>query len=215
MKVITSIDDATAAVGSELGVSDWQEIDQKRINDFADATGDHQWIHIDAERAKTESPYGTTIAHGFLTLSMIPAADQGQLPRREREDGHQLRAEQGAIHRRGALWRPDPRPVRARRCDEGRRQHRQHDREEHHRTRRVGQAGRGGRDDRSGAVLSEQLSYPLTVRLRRWGNGNVCSAPLLRSCSRHPNLRAFLGSLNRLRAGRGLDPRRKSNRMAT
>ena len=73
MKVITSIDDATAAVGSELGVSDWQEIDQKRINDFADATGDHQWIHIDAQRAKTESPYGTTIAHGFLTLSMIPA----------------------------------------------------------------------------------------------------------------------------------------------
>ena len=73
MKVITSIDDATAGVGSELGVSDWQEIDQKRINDFADATGDHQWIHIDAERAKTESPYGTTIAHGFLTLSMIPA----------------------------------------------------------------------------------------------------------------------------------------------
>ena len=73
MKVITSIDDATAAVGSELGVSDWQEIDQKRINDFADATGDHQWIHIDAQRAKAESPYGRTIAHGFLTLSMIPA----------------------------------------------------------------------------------------------------------------------------------------------
>lgn len=73
MKVITSIDDATAAVGSELGVSDWQEIDQKRINAFADATGDHQWIHIDAERAQNESPYGTTIAHGYLTLSMIPA----------------------------------------------------------------------------------------------------------------------------------------------
>ena len=73
MKVITSIDDASAAVGSELGVSEWQEIDQQRINAFADATGDHQWIHIDAERAKSESPYGTTIAHGFLTLSMIPA----------------------------------------------------------------------------------------------------------------------------------------------
>ncbi len=73
MKVITSIDDAGAAVGEELGVSDWQEIDQERINAFADATGDHQWIHIDADRAKTESPYGTTIAHGFLTLSMIPA----------------------------------------------------------------------------------------------------------------------------------------------
>ena len=73
MKVITSIDDAVASVGEELGVSEWQEIDQDRINAFADATGDHQWIHIDAERAKTESPYGTTIAHGFLTLSMIPA----------------------------------------------------------------------------------------------------------------------------------------------
>jgi acyl dehydratase len=73
MKVITSIDDAGAAVGEELGVSDWQEIDQERINAFADATGDHQWIHIDADRAKNESPYGTTIAHGFLTLSMIPA----------------------------------------------------------------------------------------------------------------------------------------------
>ena len=73
MKVITSIDDAVAAVGSELGVSEWQEIDQDRIKAFADATGDHQWIHIDADRAKNESPYGTTIAHGFLTLSMIPA----------------------------------------------------------------------------------------------------------------------------------------------
>ena len=73
MKVITSIDDAVASVGEELGVSEWQEIDQDRINAFADATGDHQWIHIDAERAKKESPYGQTIAHGFLTLSMIPA----------------------------------------------------------------------------------------------------------------------------------------------
>ena len=73
MKVITSIDDAVATVGQELGVSDWKEIDQDRINKFADVTEDHQWIHIDVERAKTQSPYGTTIAHGFLTLSMIPA----------------------------------------------------------------------------------------------------------------------------------------------
>lgn len=73
MKLITSIDDATGLVGSELGVSDWLEIDQQRINDFADVTGDHQWIHIDVERAKKESPYGAPIAHGFLTLSMIPA----------------------------------------------------------------------------------------------------------------------------------------------
>src|SRR3981081_4392334 len=73
MKVITSIDDAVSTVGEELGVSDWKQIDQDRINKFADVTEDHQWIHIDVERAKTESPYGTTIAHGFLTLSMIPA----------------------------------------------------------------------------------------------------------------------------------------------
>jgi acyl dehydratase len=73
MKVITSIDDAVSTVGQELGVSDWKQIDQDRINKFADVTEDHQWIHIDVERAKTESPYGTTIAHGFLTLSMIPA----------------------------------------------------------------------------------------------------------------------------------------------
>jgi acyl dehydratase len=73
MKLITSIDDATGLVGSELGVSDWLEIDQQRVNDFADVTGDHQWIHIDVERAKKESPYGAPIAHGFLTLSLIPA----------------------------------------------------------------------------------------------------------------------------------------------
>ncbi len=73
MKVITSIDDAVSSIGAELGVSDWLQIDQKRINDFADATGDHQWIHVDVERAKAESPYGTPIAHGFLTLSLIPA----------------------------------------------------------------------------------------------------------------------------------------------
>jgi acyl dehydratase len=73
MKLITSIDDATSVVGQELGVSEWLQIDQKRINDFADATGDHQWIHVDVEKAKAESPYGTPIAHGFLTLSLIPA----------------------------------------------------------------------------------------------------------------------------------------------
>jgi acyl dehydratase len=73
MKVIASIDDAVQTVGQELGVGDWKEIDQKRIDAFADVTEDHQWIHIDVERAKTESPYGTTIAHGFLMLSLIPA----------------------------------------------------------------------------------------------------------------------------------------------
>lgn len=73
MKVITSIDDAQGLVGQELGVSDWLRIDQQRINDFADVTGDHQWIHVDVERAKAESPYRAPIAHGYLTLSLIPA----------------------------------------------------------------------------------------------------------------------------------------------
>lgn len=59
-------------VGEEIGVSDWVEITQDRINLFADATGDHQWIHVDVERAKKDMPGGKTIAHGFLTLSLIP-----------------------------------------------------------------------------------------------------------------------------------------------
>ena len=72
MRVIASIAEAVDAVGQELGVSQWIAVDQDRINAFAEATGDHQWIHIDVERAQRESPYGTTIAHGFLTLSLIP-----------------------------------------------------------------------------------------------------------------------------------------------
>ncbi|GAB2557419.1 MaoC family dehydratase [Nocardia heshunensis] len=64
------------AVGTELGVSDWITVDQQRINTFADATDDHQWIHVDAERAAT-GPYGRTIAHGFLTLSLtVPMTAQ-------------------------------------------------------------------------------------------------------------------------------------------
>lgn len=63
-------------IGQTLMVSDWMDIDQGRINAFAEATGDFQWIHIDAERAGRESPYGTTIAHGYLTLSLYPLLRQ-------------------------------------------------------------------------------------------------------------------------------------------
>ncbi|TAM65117.1 MaoC family dehydratase [Mycobacterium sp.] len=72
MKTIQSIDDALGAVGEELGVSRWIEVDQASINAFADVTRDHQWIHVDVERASNESPYGATIAHGFLTVSLVP-----------------------------------------------------------------------------------------------------------------------------------------------
>ena len=76
MKVIKSVDDALATVGAELGVSRWVDIDQGRIDAFADVTMDHQWIHVDVEKAKAESPYGATIAHGFLTLSLIPGVSK-------------------------------------------------------------------------------------------------------------------------------------------
>ncbi|MBI1761854.1 MAG: MaoC family dehydratase [Acidobacteria bacterium] len=71
MREFQSIDEARALLGQEVSVSDWLDVSQERINQFAEATGDHQWIHLDVERAKTESPYGTTIAHGFLTLSLL------------------------------------------------------------------------------------------------------------------------------------------------
>jgi acyl dehydratase len=67
--VFSQPQDLLAAVGQHLGYSDWLEIDQQRINLFADATGDHQWIHVDPERAK-DGPFGATIAHGYLTLSL-------------------------------------------------------------------------------------------------------------------------------------------------
>ena len=67
-----SFEDLPSLVGQEVGVSEWIMIDQNRINKFADATGDHQWIHIDVERAKTDLPGGKTIAHGYLTLSLLP-----------------------------------------------------------------------------------------------------------------------------------------------
>jgi acyl dehydratase len=70
-RIFTSPDELRAAAGEQLGYSDWLEIDQKRIDLFADATGDHQWIHVDPEKAAT-GPFGTTIAHGYLTLSLLP-----------------------------------------------------------------------------------------------------------------------------------------------
>ncbi|MGC5564284.1 MaoC family dehydratase [Streptomyces sp. FR-108] len=70
-RIFASADELKAAVGEQLGYSDWVEIDQKRIDLFADATGDHQWIHVDAPRAAA-GPFGTTIAHGYLTLSLLP-----------------------------------------------------------------------------------------------------------------------------------------------
>ena len=69
---INSYEELAAQLGKELGASEWLQVDQERINQFADATLDHQWIHVDMERAQVESPYKSTIAHGYLTLSLLP-----------------------------------------------------------------------------------------------------------------------------------------------
>ena len=72
MLEINSYEEFAAHLGEEIGTSEWLTVDQDRINQFADATLDHQWIHVDVERAKAESPYKSTIVHGYLTLSLLP-----------------------------------------------------------------------------------------------------------------------------------------------
>ncbi len=71
MRTITGLDELKQAEGDDLGTSDWHAVTQEAINAFADVTGDHQWIHVDVERAK-ETPFGGTIAHGYYTLSLAP-----------------------------------------------------------------------------------------------------------------------------------------------
>jgi acyl dehydratase len=73
MLIIKTIEQAKALEGQELGASDWMLIDQDRINRFAEATDDYQWIHVDTERARIELPVGSTIAHGYLLISIMPA----------------------------------------------------------------------------------------------------------------------------------------------
>jgi acyl dehydratase len=71
MRVFSSFEEIEAATGEEIGTTDWVEITQERVDQFADATGDHQWIHVDVAQAK-DGPFGGTIAHGYLTLSLVP-----------------------------------------------------------------------------------------------------------------------------------------------
>jgi acyl dehydratase len=72
MRTFTSFEELSAAVGEDLGTTDWLQVTQERVDAFADATGDHQWIHVDVERAAS-GPFGGTIAHGYLTLALIPS----------------------------------------------------------------------------------------------------------------------------------------------
>jgi acyl dehydratase len=73
MREVASLAELKALLGTEVAVSDWFEVSQGRIDTFADATDDHQWIHVDPARCSSESPFGAPVAHGFLTLSLLPA----------------------------------------------------------------------------------------------------------------------------------------------
>ena len=79
MRIIESLEELNPLVGTEVAVSDWILVDQDRIDRFAKATGDHQWIHVDAERARRDSPFGGTVAHGYLTLSLLPVLLDGSI----------------------------------------------------------------------------------------------------------------------------------------
>jgi acyl dehydratase len=75
-RIINGIEELKTLTGQEIGISDWINVTQDMIDRFADVTGDHQWIHVDPERAKRETPFGSTIAHGFLTVSLLPQLSQ-------------------------------------------------------------------------------------------------------------------------------------------
>src|SRR5437867_7737704 len=87
MLTVETPKDLKQHIGKTLGPSDWITVDQAMIDKFAEATGDHQWIHVDVERAKREMPGGKTIAHGYLTLSLLPRLSHGILHIRKRSRG--------------------------------------------------------------------------------------------------------------------------------
>jgi acyl dehydratase len=101
--IISGIDELKASVGKHLGYSPWTTITQEQVNLFADATGDHQWIHVDVERAKAESPFGGPVAHGYLTLSLGPKL----LPQVVRVEGFSMGVNYGA----NKVRFPSPVPV--------------------------------------------------------------------------------------------------------
>ena len=120
-RIINGIDEMKTLVGEHLGYSPYVEITQEQVNTFADATGDHQWIHVDVERAKS-GPFGGPIAHGYLTLSLGPTLSPQVFVVSGDLDGRQLRLRQGAVPvagagrleaapRRHAAWRSRTSPA--------------------------------------------------------------------------------------------------------
>ena len=105
MRIFNDLDEFARASGEVLGTSDWLAVEQERVNGFADATGDHQWIHVDVDRANAESPFGGPIAHGYLTLSLGPVL----VPQVVRVDGVKMAVNYGCEKVRF----PSPVPVGA------------------------------------------------------------------------------------------------------
>ena len=169
--VFADLAELTAAKGAELGPTDWLTVDQARVDQFAEATDDHQWIHVDPERAAS-GPYGGTIAHGLLTLSLLPHFMHRPLPRRWRRHGNQLRLQQGSLHHAGAGRVATARPLDTHHRDRGRRRT-AGDTDDDHRSRRVGQAGGGRRIHRQVRGLTWP-SRPAVTPLRR---PRLCTRP--------------------------------------
>ena len=106
---VAGVEGMKAIVGKEIGPSDSRAVTQADIDAFAEVSGDHQWIHVDPERAKNESPYGTTIAHGNLTLSLADSFRKQLIPVDRLRARGQLRLEQGALPGAGPGRQPDQR----------------------------------------------------------------------------------------------------------
>ena len=162
MRMFTTFDELAAAVGEELGTTDWLEIDQDRVNQFADATGDHQWIHVDVERAK-DGPFGGTIAHGYLTLSLVPYLGRPAVRPRDPGREAQLRGQQGPVPEPGAGRLADPRaPSRSARSPTSP-PGKQITAQARHRDRGPGQARLRRRDRRPAAALTRCVERQLTA----------------------------------------------------
>ena len=177
MKIFNGVDELRAAAGTHVGASDWMTVDQSRVNTFADATEDHQWIHVDPEKAK-DGPFGGTIAHGFLTLSLLSHL----LAQVYRIDGikmgDQLRAQQGAVHRARPGRQQDPRRGRhhRRRRREGR--GRAGDHADHRRDRGIGAARAGRGVDHSSVCVTRSSAS-------RCARRSAASAARCATCPAH------------------------------
>ena len=113
MLTVETPNDLLGLVGRELGPSEWLTVDQGMIDKFAEATGDHQWIHVDVERAKREMPGGKTIAHGYLTLSLVPRSAAASTTARTRSASRTRCLRVHACVYASASSRPSPSPATA------------------------------------------------------------------------------------------------------